>query len=257
MQQLKSNTEWKQWGKVDPLWSVATWAGKKKDGVSPWTDEEFYALGESDWTDFSNQWRQYGFDTKSCVEIGCGTGRFSKAMAGTFGQVFAVDVSEDMLDYAQNIMATSGISNVEFSLVDGLHLPHGNESVACVFSAQVIQHLDTVEDGYTYFRDFHRVLEPGGTLLIHLPLYQHPREVGASGRLFKVIHQVHTKFNDVKAEHKRRTGKGLMRYTSYSVSALSAFLTDLGFTNIEFRFFSMKSNGGFHTCVLATKSMGQ
>src|SRR5258708_2555315 len=97
MTELKSNTEWKQWGKDDPLWGVASWDGKQKGGASPWTDEEFYALGESDWQDFLRHWRQYGIDTRSCLEIGCGAGRITRQLAKSFDRVYGVDVSEDMI----------------------------------------------------------------------------------------------------------------------------------------------------------------
>lgn len=53
MAELKSNAEWKQLGKEDPLYGVAAWAGKEKNGESPWTEDEFFALGESDWGRFS------------------------------------------------------------------------------------------------------------------------------------------------------------------------------------------------------------
>ena len=48
---MKSNTEWELWGKSDPLYGVASWAGRERGGENPWTDEDFYALGE-DWLDF-------------------------------------------------------------------------------------------------------------------------------------------------------------------------------------------------------------
>jgi SAM-dependent methyltransferase len=113
---LKSNAEWKQWGKDDPVWGVASWASKRKNGVSPWTEEEFYALGQSDWRDFLGHWRQYE-SAQNCLEIGCGAGRITKQLAMSFDHVYAVDVSEDMISRAQKVVESG---NVEFSVVDGL-----------------------------------------------------------------------------------------------------------------------------------------
>ena len=54
---MKSNVEWKKWGEVDPLYAVASWAGKQRGQSNPWTDEEFYELGRSDWADFVRHWQ--------------------------------------------------------------------------------------------------------------------------------------------------------------------------------------------------------
>jgi len=43
---MKSNQEWMQWGKVDPLYAVASWKDRERSGSNPWTDEEFYAIGQ-------------------------------------------------------------------------------------------------------------------------------------------------------------------------------------------------------------------
>ena len=89
--------------------------------------------------------------------------------------------------------------------------------------------------------------------MIHLPLYQYPREQGAFGSLFGKVNRLHIVLTDVLANWKRRKGAGVMRFTSYSLSALHTFLAELGFKNIEFRFFETASNGELHPCVLATK----
>src|SRR5437764_15041344 len=89
---LKSNTEWKQWGREDPLWGVASWENKQKHAGSAWTDEEFYALGQSDWQDFIGQWDHYGVNRESCLEVGCGAGRITKQLVNSFATVYAVDV---------------------------------------------------------------------------------------------------------------------------------------------------------------------
>jgi SAM-dependent methyltransferase len=127
---LKSNAEWELWGKDDPLWGVASWANKQKDGASPWTEAEFYALGESDWMDFQRHWQQYGLETGSCLEIGCGAGRITKQLAMSFDRVYAVDVSEHMIARARKAVDSG---NVEFSIIDGLHLPQSDCSVSAIF----------------------------------------------------------------------------------------------------------------------------
>lgn len=250
MAELNSNTEWKLWGKHDPLMGVAAWEGKEIDGPSPWTYEQFYALGESDWQDFLVHWRQYGIDTESVMEIGCGAGRITRQLALTFEHVLAVDVSDDMIRLARN--AVSG-GNAEFSIIDGIHLPHNECSVKAIFSTHVLQHLDNVQIGFSYFRELFRVLDKGGTIMVHLPLYQFPNDPGKFGALASSLYAIYRRLDDIRAVSKRRMGRRIMRTTPYPIWSLRAFLSGLGFKNVEFRIFPLKSNGDPHGFVFATK----
>jgi ubiquinone/menaquinone biosynthesis C-methylase UbiE len=247
--ELKSNAEWKQWGREDPLWGVSSWSNKQKGGESPWTDEEFYALGESDFQDIFPHWQQYGIDLESCLEIGCGAGRLTRQLAGTFRQVYAVDVSTDMIDYARKAVGP----NVQFSVIDGLHLPQLDSSVKAVFSAFVLQHLDSVEIGFAYFREFFRVLEPGGTLMIQLPFYEFPFRSKSMEAAAQSLYVFTRQLGNLRAAMKRRAGAKVMRVTPYPMRPLYDFLIALGFKDIQFRSFSTKSNGDLPSFVFATK----
>ena len=248
MSELKSNTEWKQWGKDDPLYGVATWANKQKDGASPWTEEEFYSLGQSDWLDFLVHWQHYGVNRHSCLEIGCGAGRITRQLANSFDHVYAVDVSEDMISCARKAVGT----NVEFSAIDGLRLPQPDCSVKAIFSTHVLQHLDSEEIGLSYFREFFRVLDFGGTLMVHLPLYSFPPDGRVSGPM-RMLYALVRQLGQIRADMNRRRGLKHMRGTSYLIRSLSVFLAELGFKNIEFRIFPIKSDGNPHSFVFATK----
>jgi 2-polyprenyl-3-methyl-5-hydroxy-6-metoxy-1,4-benzoquinol methylase len=112
MSGLRSNKEWKQWGEEDPLFGVLNWSGKQKGSPSAWTENEFYAIGKSDWADFLAQWEHYGVRKDNCLEIGCGTGRITKQLSLTFKHIYAVDVSEAMITYARKMVDAN---NIEFS----------------------------------------------------------------------------------------------------------------------------------------------
>jgi ubiquinone/menaquinone biosynthesis C-methylase UbiE len=246
---LKSNAEWQQWGKDDPLWAVSSWSNKRKGEQLPWTDEEFYALGESDFKDLFHHWQHYGVNLESCLEIGCGAGRLTRQLADAFHHVYAVDVSEDMIAYARKSVG----ANVEFSAIDGMHLPQLDCSVEAVFSAFVLQHLDDVEIGFSYFREFHRVLATGGTLMIQLPLYHFPYRSKTMRALTQTMHSLTRRLGNIRADRKRRAGIKIMRMTSYPVQPLYDFLTSIGFKDIQFRSFPVRSNGDLHSFVFATK----
>ena len=249
MTELKSNTEWKQWGREDPFWGVASWANKHKSGASPWKEEEFYAVGESDFKDFLWHWQHYGVDLRSCLEIGCGAGRITRQLSRLFDSVRAVDVSEDMIKLARR----AAEPNVEFSVVDGLRLPIADCSVNAIFSTHVLQHLDSTEIGFAYFREFFRVLAAGGTMMIHLPIYSFPYEKGAFAALMKALYAIARTISRIWAELRRLKGTRLMRGTPYPITRLTNILSEIGFRNIEFRVFPTKINGELHPFVFATK----
>jgi ubiquinone/menaquinone biosynthesis C-methylase UbiE len=247
---LKSNVEWQLWGKADPLWSVSSWPGKQKGSPTAWTDEEFYRVGESDWRDFFRQWQQYGVETRDCLEIGCGAGRITRQLGRTFDHVFGVDVSADMIERAAKAVG----DNVEFAVIDGIHLPYADSSVSAVFSTHVFQHLDNVNIGYEYLREIFRVLRPGGTLMLHLPLYEWPTsQRGLFLRFLVAIYAVRCRMAETHADVRRFCRIKTMRGTNYPITPLYRFLCALGYRNIEFRVFPTTSNGDLHSFVLASK----
>jgi SAM-dependent methyltransferase len=246
---LESNVEWRRWGKEDPLWAVATEPGRKRGEGAAWTDAEFYGSGASDWQDFFERWRQYGLNLESCLEIGCGAGRITKHLSLRFQKVHAIDVSPGMIAYAKNALAAE---NVEFCLTGGLDLPQANRSVKAIFSTHVLQHLDNVEVVLAFFREFFRVLDAGGTIMVHVPLYEWPG-TGRIAILLRMIHAVLLKISEGLAWVKRRTHVRLMRATACHAPSLHVSLTDMGFKDIEFRTFATSRNGVLHSFVLARK----
>lgn len=250
MTELKSNTEWNKWGKEDPFFGVAAWAGKERDGASPWTEDEFYALGESDWRDYVSHWQHYGVSRLSCLEIGCGAGRITKPLATYFDHVHAVDVSPEMISCAQKAIESK---NVDFSVIDGLHLPQTDGSVSAIFTTFVLQHLDNKEIGFDYFREFYRVLSEGGTMMAGLLLYQFPVDSGVVGGLMSFEYALRRAVGNIRTGMKRHFGMKTMRGTQYPIKPLRQFLTSLGFKRIEFRIFATTSNGVHDAYVFATK----
>jgi ubiquinone/menaquinone biosynthesis C-methylase UbiE len=246
-----SNVEWKAWAQKDPLYAVATCPDKDRDGARPWTDDEFYALGLSDWQDFHSRWNQYGIDHISCVEIGCGAGRLTKHMARDFGTVYAMDISPDMLDYARKHVVSK---NVEFHLTTGADLPVFDATISAVFSCHVFQHFDSLDVARMYFLEAYRVLAPTGSLMIHVPLYCWPSESWT----YSALHAAQTRIADTKAALNRRLinagfFRPLMRRLAYPLEWLFSELHAIGFENVELATIALKSTGDPHTLVLARK----
>ncbi|MDX2149191.1 MAG: class I SAM-dependent methyltransferase [Bryobacteraceae bacterium] len=130
-----------------------------------WSDEEFFASGERTvaeeiLTDMINicQGREPG--QMRVLEIGCGAGRVTRALARLFGEVHAVDVSGEMVVRARAALAPLPRAFVyqnngrDLSVVPDLPFDFA-------FSSIVFQHIPSREVIECYVREVHRLLRPG------------------------------------------------------------------------------------------------
>jgi SAM-dependent methyltransferase len=244
---LPSNKEWIQWGEKDPLHAVAAWPDSQKSGAKAWTDDAFYSLGQSDWTDFRREWHSYGMNQRAVVEIGCGAGRITRWLAEDFQAVHALDVSDGMIRYAREHVHSG---NVTFHLVSGTKIPVPDASVTAIFSTHVFQHFDNQRIGREYFTECARVLAPSGSLMIHVPMYEYPM----LPRQHEILLAGLKAISHARATVKRVLGIPLMRGTRYNITATLGFLRSIGFTEIQVRIFAPRSNQGFHPFLLARRS---
>jgi SAM-dependent methyltransferase len=247
----KSNLEWQQWGELDPCYGVCNLPGKAASDATPWTHEELLASGEEDWVEFRTRWERYGLTPGVGLEIGCGVGRWTRPMAKTFESVHAVDVSPGMIRKAAE--ATDGLP-VTLYETDGLTLPVESASIDGVFSSHVFQHMEAFEDVLANFREVARVLKPGGTFLIHLPLHMWPGGLASLQRVYELRRAV----GDVKAQIARRRmlkGKAeapIMRGQCVDWAALEPALEQMGFVDLEMLVFRIR--GAEASCVLGRRA---
>jgi SAM-dependent methyltransferase len=105
-----------------------------------------------------------------CVEVGCGPGRMTGALAGRFDRVVAVDVSPAMLDLAR---AAVTAPNVEFRAVSGERLDGIDDGIAdALVCYLVLQHLPSARVIRSYLAEFARVLAPRGEAFVQLPVLE-------------------------------------------------------------------------------------
>jgi SAM-dependent methyltransferase len=111
-----------------------------------------------------------GGDPRSgtCVEVGCGPGRMTGALARRFDRVIAVDVSPEMLARARRNVRDE---HVEFRVVPGERLDGIEDDVADVLVCYlVLQHLPSRRVVLSYLAEFARVLGPPGEAFVQLPV---------------------------------------------------------------------------------------
>ncbi len=250
---LDSNVEWKKWGQVDPLFGVSAWKGRGIGDPAPWTDAEFYELGRRDWEQFAAHWEKYGFDRACCVEVGCGAGRITMQLADCFGKVHAIDVSEGMIEYARQRVRAP---NVAFHLTNGMRIPVPQESATAVFSSHVFQHFDALSQASAYFAEITRVLKPGGTMMIHVPIHRWPAMPGVFGVLYSWRKAVGGRVAWLRRRLlERGLGRPIMRGLSYPLDYLFDTLPRMGLVNVEVWIFSPEpSNRDPHPFVLARRA---
>ncbi len=130
-----------------------------------WTDEEFFESGrrtvrEEILTDMINICQGKDPKQMKVIEIGCGAGRVTRALAEIFGEVHGVDVSGEMVALARE--ALKDMPNAHVYQNNGMDLeviPPGEYDFA--FSSIVFQHIPSREVIENYVREVHRLLRPG------------------------------------------------------------------------------------------------
>ncbi len=146
-------------------------------GKTDWSEEEFYRSGEIHLqehiiSDLGNVCQGQDPRGMKVLEIGCGAGRITRALAGFFGEVYAVDISAEMVRRARR--ALGGFPNAHIFRNSGKDLSAVQppwwrrlllrESVVVdfAFSYIVFQHIPSREIIENYVREVNRLLRPGG-----------------------------------------------------------------------------------------------
>jgi SAM-dependent methyltransferase len=130
-----------------------------------WSDDEFFASGEGTLAEqiLNDTWNIYQGKSPTemrVLEIGCGAGRVTRALANLFGEVHAVDVSGEMV--RQAALALEDRPNAFVYQNNGKDLtvvPSLEFDFA--FSSIVFQHIPSREIIENYVREVHRLLRPG------------------------------------------------------------------------------------------------
>jgi len=104
----------------------------------------------------------------SVLELGCGTGSFTRELARSGAEVVAIDVSLELLEIAR---ASCSAPNVQYQIQNAHALSYSEGVFDSVVGSSVLHHLE-VEKA---LRDVYRVLKPGGTIYFTEPNMLNPQ----------------------------------------------------------------------------------
>ncbi len=113
------------------------------------------------------------------LDCACGPGYGARILSGKAASVIAADLDEETVK--NEASSSANPDNLSFQTADVTELSFENNSFDAVTSFETVEHVDPVP----YFAEMHRVLRPGGFLILstpqnilgHIPVnFQHLRE---------------------------------------------------------------------------------
>ena len=155
-----SRAFWDAKAAENPYWYVSSYGPYDERNLA-----EFWQAGHRIWRDLREAIGYVPAHGDLVVEIGCGVGRLTRAIAGDVAHVHAFDISEGMLEVARQ----SGPSNATFrrgegDSLDGVPTAAADLAIAyCVF-----QHLPSLAVLERYLAEMKRVVKPGGIIAFTL-----------------------------------------------------------------------------------------
>jgi len=104
----------------------------------------------------------------SVLELGCGTGYFTRELARSRADIVAIDVSPELLEIAK---INTSAPNVRYEIQNAYELNYADVVFDSVVGSSVLHHLE-IERA---LREIYRVLKPGGTISFTEPNMLNPQ----------------------------------------------------------------------------------
>ena len=109
-----------------------------------------------------------GNNHKQVLELGCGTGIFTKEIVKTNNKIIAIDISKDLLAKAKKKVCSK---NVTFKLEDAQKTSFKNNYFDYVIGSSVFHHLNVD----LAIKEIKRILKPGGKFIFTEPNMLNPQ----------------------------------------------------------------------------------
>jgi ubiquinone/menaquinone biosynthesis C-methylase UbiE len=101
------------------------------------------------------------------LDAGCGTGDFIPDLAARGGAIFALDFAQEMIEKARAHVERTGLERpVQFFASDVSNLPFETAFFDAIIAVGLVEYLADLDGA---LRQMHRVLKPGGILIVTVP----------------------------------------------------------------------------------------
>jgi|ERR1700733_5480013 len=197
------------------------------------------SAGLEEWSLLKAHLHQLGLDPmQTCVELGCGSGRLTNALAQDFAVVHALDVSPHRLTITNRVPNSK---NIVFHLLQKPIIPLPDDTCDLCISTHVLQHVSDLRVVENYFCEMSRILRSGGLAVIHVPV------VGAHGMTGSLSEVALRRTKEFVKKGVLSVTRGLMRagmrrlpwkidhYRVFNFVWLSEALCSRGFSSVELR----------------------
>lgn len=144
---------------------------------APWFGEWIGSLVPS-WCRSTSEAALIGSGHGEVLELGCGEGWLTLALAAANRHVVGVDISDQCIDLCRRNQKEHGVTNVEFHRQSGVRLAFADRTFDCAVSTEFLEHLHP-DDVPAHLAEVLRVLKPGGRYVAVTPnRYRHHEEEG-------------------------------------------------------------------------------
>ncbi len=158
-------SEWDRIAKENPYYGIAAWDEFARPGTPD--EARFYESGAVLADNLVLHLGLGDTSAMSVVEIGCGMGRVTHRLAARFREVWALDISPEMIMRAKQ--RWGHLTNVHFEVTSGSDLaPVQSGAADVVLSFIVLHHVVDPAVVLNYLEETGRVLKVGGLALLHL-----------------------------------------------------------------------------------------
>ncbi len=169
----RTSAQWQHLGATEPHWSVLTSEGYYQKNFEQ-NRASFYSSGHQELKHFDATLARCGVakaGLRRCVELGCGVGRVTAALATRFDSVTGLDISPAHLQVAEQYLREQGCGNVSLMHLPALEAIRRIGPFDVLYTCLVLQHNPPPVMAFLLDALLEQ-LNPGGVAFFQLPTYR-------------------------------------------------------------------------------------